>query len=76
MTLGLGGLFFARREPRFYTAAVNSHGVRSYQIDGTFSEQFRLIVFYGSPKGKHEGLGDFDRIQDAEIAAWNHFQNQ
>jgi hypothetical protein len=69
-------LFFARHEARFYTAAVNSRGVWSYQIDGTITKRYSLVVFYLNPGDAGEVLGQFDRVQDAERAAKEHYQGR
>lgn len=65
---------FVRRERRFYTAKINSHGVWSYQIDGTAGPKFELTVFYASPSGPAASLGLFDHVQDAERAAYKHWR--
>lgn len=65
--------FFARREHRFFVATMNQRGVWSYQIDGTFTKDFEVTVFYSSPKGPYESLGGFARIEDAEARAERHF---
>jgi hypothetical protein len=72
------GPVFERRQARFYTAHVKARGVWSYQIDGTFSTNYRLIVFYGDDHAHlpGEGLDDFDSVEAAERAAEEHFRRR